>query len=126
MTGKASFVDFQKLDIAVGTVVEAKIPKWSHWVMQLTVDLGPEVRTKTCFAGIMKFYKPKDLKGKQFPFIVNMEPKKIGPEGDRSEIMLLVASPILEKPLEVNDDKVTEKPVLLAVTEPVPNGTKIR
>ena len=35
-----SFSDFQKLDIRVGTVIEAVVPEWSHWVMKLTVDLG--------------------------------------------------------------------------------------
>ena len=35
-----SFSDFQKLDIRVGTVIEAVVPEWSHWVMKLTVDFG--------------------------------------------------------------------------------------
>ena len=35
-----SFEDFQNVDIRVGTVVEASVPEWSHWVMRIKVDLG--------------------------------------------------------------------------------------
>src|SRR3989304_10020704 len=91
-----SIVDFQKLDIRVGTVTKAEVPEWSHWVMKLTVDLGEEIEKKTVFAGIMKHYKPEEIEGKQFPFVVNLEPKKIGPEGDLSEGMRLAAGPPTE------------------------------
>lgn len=121
-----NFSDFQKLDIRVGTVIDAEVPKWSHWVMKLTVDLGEEIGERTIFAGIMHFYEPKDLINHQFLFVVNLEPKKIGPEGDFSQGMMLAASPILDKPLKVGDEEVTEKPVLLSITEKVENGTKIR
>jgi len=122
----ATFSDFQKLDIRIGTVTKALVPNWSHWVMKLTVDLGDDLGERTVFAGIMHFYKPKDLIGKQFPFVVNLEPKKIGPEGDYSQAMLLAASPKLGKPIKIGDDKIEEKPVLLSVTQKVSNGTKIR
>lgn len=91
MSNTISFSDFQKLDIRIGTVVEATVPEWSHWVMKLGVDFGPEIGTKSVFAGIMKYFKPDDVLGKQFPFVVNIEPKKIGPEGDVSEGMMLAA-----------------------------------
>ena len=116
-----TFKDFQKLDIRVGTVLSAEVPKWSHWVMKLEVDLGKEIGKKIVFAGIMKFYKPEDLIGKQFVFVVNLEPKKIGPEGDFSEAMLLAAS----VPDKSGKDE-NEKPVLLSVSQKVPNGTKVR
>jgi len=145
-----TFKDFQKLDIRVGTVVDAVVPKWSHWVMKLTVDLGDPPAgggKKTAFAGIMKHYKPEDLIGKQFVFVVNLEPKKIGSEGDMSEAMILAASvpakggkdptsPVrlrsglrgarptkLEERRGAGED---EKPVLLCVSEAVPNGTRVR
>ena len=126
-----SFSDFQKLDIRIGTVVEAVVPEWSHWVMKLTVDLGPEIGERTVFAGIMKFYNPQDLIGKQFVFVVNLEPKKIGPkESDGtqgySQAMLLAAIRPLEKPIEVEAEKITEKPIPLAPSAIVPNGAKIR
>ncbi len=116
MSSEISFEDFQELDIRVGTVVKASVPKWSHWVMKLTVDFGKEIGKKTIFAGIMKFFKPDQLEGKQFQFIVNLEPKKIGPEGDLSEGMMLMA---VEK-----DDEVTP-PILIRPVKKVPNGTKV-
>lgn len=121
-----NFNDFLKLDIRIGTVVKAEVPEWSHWVTKLTVDLGEETGERTIFAGVMHFYKPEELEGKQFPFIVNLEPKKMGPEGDMSEGMMMAASPVLDKPMKIGDDELTEKPVLMSPTEKVPNGTKVR
>lgn len=109
--------DFQRLDIRVGTVVAAEVPKWSHWVIKLTVDFGIEIGQRVIFAGLLGFYNLKDLEGKQFPFIVNLEPKKIGPEKEFSEGMMLAAV--------VLDSKSGEKPVLLAPCKKVPNGTRV-
>ena len=112
-----NFSEFQNVDIRVGTVVEAEVPKWSHWVIKLKVDLGEELGIKQAFSGIMKFYKPKDLLNKQFPFVVNLEPKTIGPEKELSEVMMIMAVP--------NDDEET-KPILFSLSEKVSNGTKVR
>lgn len=112
-----SYSDFEKLDIRIGTVTKAEVPTWSHWVMKLEVDLGDDIGTKTAFSGIMKFYKPKDLEGKQFPFVVNLEPKKIGPEKEMSEVMMIMAVPA--------EDEETP-PVLFKISKKVPNGTKVR
>lgn len=113
--------DFQKLDIRIGTVTKAEVPEWSHWVMKLVVDFGKEIGERIIFAGIMKFYGSKDLEGKQFPFVVNMEPKKIGSEGDFSQGMMLAADFIQD-----NDKPDEGKPVLFNLSEKVPNGTKVR
>lgn len=120
-----SFKDFQKMDVRIGTVIEAEVPKWSHWVVKLKVDFGEEIGERTIFAGVLGFYEAKDLKGKQFPFITNLEPKKIGPEGDFSEGMMLAGVIPLEKPIKVMDSETDEKPVLLEPSEKVPNGTKV-
>ena len=116
-----TFDDFEKLDIRIGTVTKAEVPEWSHWVMKLNVDFGEELGERTIFAGIMTHYKPDEIEGKQFPFVINMKPKKIGPEGDFSNGMMMAADKILdpEKPDE-------GKPVLMQLTEKVPNGTKVR
>lgn len=111
-----TFDDFKKLDIRIGTVVKAEVLKWSHWVMKLTVEFGSGVGKKTVFAGIMKFFKPEDLVGKQFPFVVNIEPKTIGPEKELSECMMLMA-------VEKDDEKTP--PVLFKLQKKVPNGTKV-
>jgi len=118
MNKKITIKDFQKLDIRVGTVTHAEVPEWSHWVMKLEVDLGKEIGKLNVFAGIMKFFKPQELVGKQLPFLVNLEPKKIGPEGDMSQAMLLAAN----LPAEKEED---EKPILFEPTKKVPNGVKV-
>lgn len=111
------FDDFAKLDIRIGTVTHAEVPEWSHWVMKLNVSFGPEIGERTIFAGIMKWYKPEDIEGKQFPFVVNIEPKKMGPKGDFSQgMMLAVCNPKNEE----------DKPLLFQLPEKVEDGTKIR
>ena len=115
------FTDFEKVDIRIGTVVKADVPDWSHWVIRMEVDFGPELGTKKCFSGIMKFFTPKDLEGKQFPFVVNLEPRKIGPEGDFSEGMMMAATVPAKTGKEEN-----ETPILLSPIKEVPNGTKVR
>lgn len=122
---KVAFQDFQKIDIRIGTVVKAEAPKWSHWVIKLTVDLGSEIGERTIFAGVLGFYSPSDLEGKQFPFIVNLEPKKIGPEGEYSQGMMLAGVIKLDKPVKVMDSETDEKPVLISLTEKVENGTRV-
>lgn len=112
-----TFDDFEKVDIRIGTVIKADVPEWSHWVIRLEVDLGEELGTKKCFSGIMKFFKPEDLEGKQFPFVVNLEPRKIGPDKEMSEAMMIMAVP--------KEDEETPT-VLFSLPEKVPNGTKVR
>jgi tRNA-binding protein len=112
-----NFTDFEKVDIRMGTVIAADVPQWSHWVMRITVDLGEEIGEKKCFSGIMKFFKPEDLIGKQFPFVVNLEPRKIGPDKELSEAMMIMAVP--------KEDEETPT-VLFQLQEKVPNGTKVR
>ena len=114
---KITFEDFEKVDIRMGTVVTAEVPEWSHWVIRMAVDLGEELGTKKCFSGIMKFFKPEDLIGKQFPFVVNLAPRKIGPDRELSEAMMIMAVP--------KEDEETPT-VLFSLPEVVPNGTKVR
>ena len=111
-----SFKDFRHIDIRIGEVVEAEVPQWSHWVMRLKVDFGKKIGVRTAFAGIMKFFKSEDLVGIQFPFVVNLEPKKIGPEKEVSECMMLMAVP--------NDDENTS-PILFSLRDKVDNGTRV-
>jgi tRNA-binding protein len=112
-----SFDDFEKVDIRIGTVIKADVPEWSHWVIRMGVDLGPEIGIKKAFSGLSKFFKPEELEGKQFPFVVNMEPKKIGPEKELSEVMMIMAVP--------KDDEETPT-ILFKLQKKVPNGTKVK
>lgn len=117
MTDKISFEDFQKVDIRIGTVIKAEVPLWSHWVIKITADLGPEIGEKVCFLGIMKFFKPEEFISKQYPFVVNLEPKKIGPDKEFSEVMMIMACP--------GGDDNNVAPVLFKLQKKVPNGTKV-
>jgi len=112
-----TFEDFEKVDIRMGTVVEATVPEWSHWVIRMVVDLGEEIGQKKCFSGIMKFFRPEDLIGKQFPFVVNLKPRTIGPDKELSEVMMIMAVP--------KEDETTPT-ILLNPQEIVANGCKVR
>lgn len=112
-----SFDDFEKVDIRIGTVIKADVPEWSHWVIRMEVDFGPEIGKKKAFSGIMKFFKTEELEGKQFPFVINLEPKKIGPEHELSEAMMIMAVP--------KEDEETPT-VLFKLQKKVENGTKVR
>lgn len=101
--------DFAKLDLRVGTVVECEEKEGSEKLLRLTVDFGEE-GTRNIFSGIKQWYKPEDLKGKQFIFIINLEPRKM--MGEFSEGMLLAAN--------------GEKPEPLQASSPVPPGSTIR
>ena len=110
-----TYDDFAKLDMRIGTVIKAEVPSWSHWVMKLTVDFGEETGKRIIFAGVMKFYQPDEMEGKQFPFVTNLKPKKMGPEGDYSNGMMLAATA-----------SETDAPVLFKLIDKVANGSKVR
>jgi tRNA-binding EMAP/Myf-like protein len=125
-----NFEQFEAVDIRMGTVIEAVVPEWSHWVIRMTVDLGPAFaeatagkRERTCFSGIMKFFKPEDLVGKQFPFVVNLKPRTIGPDKELSEVMMIMACPEDPSKAEAGEETPT---VLFQLQEIVANGTKVR
>lgn len=124
MNNEVSIDDFVKLDIRIGTVKSAEVPEWSHWVMRLHVDFGEEIGERTIFSGIMKFYQPEELVGGQFPFIVNLKPKRIGPANENGEYeysqgMMMMA-------VEGEPDEEEKKPTLFCLKNEVPNGTVVR
>lgn len=74
----ATFDDFMKLDIRVGTVVEAKIfEKARKPAYQLVVDFGEELGVKRSSAQITRQYGPEELIGKQVLAVVNFPPRQI-------------------------------------------------
>lgn len=82
-----SFDDFQKMDIRIGTILEAtKVPK-ADKLLQFKVDTGIDVRT--IVSGVAKFFQPEDLLGKQVPVLMNLAPRKI--RGVVSQGMILFA-----------------------------------
>lgn len=84
----ATFDDFMKLDIRVGTITEAKpFEKAKRPAYQLKVDLGEEIGIKKSSAQITEMYKCEDLIGKQVLAVVNFPPRQIA--DFMSEILVL-------------------------------------
>jgi len=70
-----NFEDFKKLEIKIGKVLNAKKVEDADKLLKLEVEFSSEKRQ--IISGIAEFYKPEDLVGKEFPFIVNLEPRTI-------------------------------------------------
>lgn len=74
----ATFDDFMKLEIRVGTILEAKIfEKAKKPAYQLQIDFGKEIGIKKSSAQITEIYRQEDLIGKQVLAVVNFPPKQI-------------------------------------------------
>jgi methionyl-tRNA synthetase len=87
-TETISFDEFMKLDIRIGRVLEAERVPGTDKLMKMKVDVGD--RTVEMVAGIADRYAPEDVKGKQVPILVNLEPKTI--RGVLSQGMILAAT----------------------------------
>ncbi|HSA83441.1 MAG TPA: methionine--tRNA ligase subunit beta [Patescibacteria group bacterium] len=96
-----TFDDFAKLDLRVGTIINCEEKEGSDKLLRLTVDFGDEGK-RTILSGIKAWYKPEDLKDKQFIFIINLEPRKM--MGEFSEGMLLAANGEKPEPLLPSSD----------------------
>ena len=81
------FDDFGKMDIRVGTVLEAEKVAKTKKLLKLLVDTGIDKRT--IISGVAEYYKPEDLIGKQVSVLVNLAPKKL--RGIESQGMILFA-----------------------------------
>ncbi len=81
------FDDFTKVDIRVGTVIEAEnVPK-SDKLLKLKVDTGLDQRT--ILSGISNYYSPDDILNKKVMVLINLKPRKM--MGFESQGMLLLA-----------------------------------
>jgi methionyl-tRNA synthetase len=82
-----AYDDFARMDIRIGTILEAvKVPKTKK-LMQLKIDTGMDVRTVV--SGIAEFFEPESLIGKQICLLANLEPRDI--KGIKSQGMILLA-----------------------------------
>ncbi len=89
--------DFEKLDLRVGKIIEAKKHPKADKLLVFKVDLGDEVRQ--IVSGIAKFYNPSDLIGYKVVVIKNLKPIKL--RGEESHGMLLCASDKEDNQLEL-------------------------
>jgi len=81
------FDDFTKLDIRIGTIIEAeKIPKTKK-LLKLKVDVGIDVRT--IVSGIAESFKAEDIIGQRVSVLVNLAPRKL--RGVESQGMILMS-----------------------------------
>jgi methionine--tRNA ligase beta chain len=107
---EVAFKEFLKLDMRVGKIVEAEHLKGSKNLIKMIVDFGFEKRQSV--AGLLQYYKPEELVGKKYAFVLNLERKKF--MGVESQCMVLAAE----------DEK--DNVILIAPERDVDVGSKIR
>jgi methionyl-tRNA synthetase len=96
----ATFDDFTKLDIRVGTILEAeKMPK-ANKLLVLKVDTGIDIRT--IVSGIAEHFLPEEVIGKRVTVLVNLAPRAL--RGVESAGMILMSNNAEGKLVFVNPD----------------------
>ena len=79
--------DFAKLDLRVGTILQAEKVEKADKLLKLTVSLGSEQRT--IVSGIAAHFKPEEILGRQVVVVANLAPRKM--RGIESNGMILMA-----------------------------------
>ena len=109
---RISFDDFLKVDIRVGTIVEAKpFPEARKPAYRIVIDFGPEIGLKKSSAQITKNYALADLVGRQVAAVVNFPPRQIGP--------------FMSEVLTLGFPDAAGEVTLIAPTGKVPNGGRM-
>ncbi|HWH52338.1 MAG TPA: tRNA-binding protein [Gemmatimonadaceae bacterium] len=104
--------DFFAIEMRVGTVLEAEtFPEARKPAIKLRIDFGPELGEKRSSAQLTMHYRPDQLVGRQVVAAVNLGTRRIA--GYVSEVLVLGAMPS------------EREVVLLAIDQPVANGTRI-
>jgi tRNA-binding protein len=80
MTETIAYADFERVDIRVGTIVDAQpFPEARKPAIKLTIDFGPEIGVKRSLAQLTVHYSPDRLIGRQVCAVMNFPPRQIGP-----------------------------------------------
>ncbi len=108
--GTITIDEFQRLDLRVGTILEASRVKGADRLLELKVDLG-EADPRTVISGIAEHYAPDALPGTQVVLVANLQPAKI--RGIVSHGMILAG-------------KTSGTLQIVSPREPLPAGTKIK
>ncbi|NYT28813.1 tRNA-binding protein [Rhizobium sp. WYCCWR 11128] len=112
MAEEITYADFERVDIRVGTIIEASpFPEARKPAFKLLIDFGSDIGIKKSSAQITVHYTTESLIGRQVLGVVNFPPRQIGPF--RSEVLTLG--------FEDENGAI----VLAAVEQPVPNGQKM-
>ncbi|MDD5144929.1 MAG: methionine--tRNA ligase subunit beta [Candidatus Pacebacteria bacterium] len=104
-----SFEDFKKLDMRIGKILSAEKIEGSDKLLKFEVDFGEEKRQ--IVSGIAEYFTPESVVGKEFPFVVNLEPRIL--RGVESSGMIMAVS-------------VEGRPILLVPQEEVPPGSIVK
>jgi len=87
MKPEVSYDEFMKMDMRIGTILQAEKVKGSSKLLKMQVDTGLDQRT--IVSGIAKYFTPEEVVGKQVTVLLNLAPRKI--MGIESQGMILLA-----------------------------------
>jgi tRNA-binding protein len=107
-----AYADFERVDIRVGTIVEAKPLEGARKpALQLRIDFGGDLGVKKSSAQLTVHYAAESLVGRQVAAVVNFPPRQIGK----------FMSEVLTLGFPAEDGSV----VLVVPDKTVPNGGKL-
>ena len=111
-TTPIAYDDFERVDIRVGTIVEARPFEGAHKpALQLWIDFGGDLGVRKSSAQLTVHYTAESLVGRQVAAVINFPPRQIGK----------FMSQVLTLGFPAEDGSV----VLVVPDKSVPNGGKL-